>query len=86
MLHNLINRLKPSFMQSSTDLFRAGKCPICKEKAGFYDGPSGGLSQNIQCANEKCGAWFNLSVISGRFILEGIRGTVLPEGREARDI
>lgn len=32
-------------------------CPDCGCKQ-FYEGPCGGLSQNVQCA--KCGHWFNM--------------------------
>ena len=85
MLHNLWNKLKPTSMKSSIDWFRENKCPICHHE-GFYEGPSGGMSTNIQCANESCAKWFNLTVFPwGGIILEAIRGTILPEGKEARD-
>jgi len=33
-------------------------CPDCGGK-GFYEGPSGGISQNILCGNADCGSRFN---------------------------
>ena len=33
-------------------------CPDCGGK-GFYEGPSGGMSQNIICMNATCGSRFN---------------------------
>lgn len=33
-------------------------CPDCHGK-GFYEGPSGGMCTNIQCANPKCKSEFN---------------------------
>jgi len=36
------------------------KCSYCGG-TDFYEGPSGGLSTNILCANEKCRHWFNNS-------------------------
>lgn len=37
------------------------KCPDCKCDS-FYCGPEGGLSVNIQCANDECGARFNVDI------------------------
>lgn len=34
------------------------KCTYCGGTK-FYEGPSGGMSVNILCANEKCRHWFN---------------------------
>jgi hypothetical protein len=34
-------------------------CPFC-ESEEWYEGPSGGMSQNVYCANEECGAGFNV--------------------------
>lgn len=36
------------------------KCPDCGS-SGFFGGPSGGFSQNIQCANLACGSRFNVA-------------------------
>jgi hypothetical protein len=35
--------------------------PKCKYCGGtdFYEGPSGGMSTNVLCANAKCRHWFN---------------------------
>jgi hypothetical protein len=84
-MFNLFRKWKPASMKSSIDWFKENRCPICHEADGFYDGPSGGMSTNIQCANEKCGAWLNFTpLFEGHFILAGIRGTKLPEGEEVR--
>jgi len=32
---------------------------MCYQRAGWYEGPSGGISQNIFCANEACAAGYN---------------------------
>lgn len=40
-----------------------GACPHCKKPTGFYEGPHGGMSINIQC--EKCGWWFNVTPAIG---------------------
>lgn len=34
-------------------------CPDCGE-TGFLEGPSGGGSTNVRCANDKCKAKFNI--------------------------
>lgn len=51
----------PSKPQSSDPLVQAlfdeNKCPDCGAKE-FFDGPSGGMSQNIKCANTECGSEF----------------------------
>ncbi len=36
-----------------------GICPDC-EGTSFLEGPHGGLSVNVKCANTECGAEFNL--------------------------
>lgn len=41
---------------------RFTKCTFCGSTS-FYDGPSGGASQNIECAD--CGARFNIHLIPG---------------------
>src|SRR5262245_28549474 len=38
------------------------ECPDCG-KSGFYEGPQGGLSINIECAH--CGHWFNVTPVIG---------------------
>ena len=40
------------------------KCPYC-EGSEFYEGPSGGLSTNILCANPSCRHWFNSNPLTG---------------------
>jgi hypothetical protein len=40
-------------------LMRAGFCAFCKGRE-FLNGPSGGMSMNIKCANVECGAEYNL--------------------------
>lgn len=40
-----------------------GECPDCHHLDGFYEGPSGGLSTNIICAN--CGHRFNVTPMLG---------------------
>lgn len=37
-----------------------GRCPFCG-KSEFYEGPQGGLSMNIMCANSECEAKFNIA-------------------------
>ena len=36
------------------------KCTYCGSSK-FFTGPSGGMSTNILCANEKCRHWFNFT-------------------------
>ncbi len=38
-------------------------CPDCKGH-DFKEGPHGGLSVNIKCANPKCGSGFNVCPIN----------------------
>jgi hypothetical protein len=38
-------------------------CPDCNGE-GFYEGPSGGMSTNIECAT--CGRKFNVTPVTGR--------------------
>lgn len=38
-------------------------CPDCGSKKGFYEGPSGGLSTNIQCI--ECGQAYNVTPMIG---------------------
>lgn len=40
------------------------KCPYCNNTK-FYEGPSGGLSTNILCANKDCRHWFNRNTLTG---------------------
>lgn len=37
-------------------------CPYCKETK-FFEGPSGGVSTNVLCANPECRHWFNYQSI-----------------------
>jgi transcription elongation factor Elf1 len=48
----------PSKPQKPADQFTA--CIFCGHTR-FYEGPSGGLSQNITCSN--CGARFNIGLL-----------------------
>jgi hypothetical protein len=43
----------------------SGECPDCDSREGFFEGPSGGMSTNIKCANEACGSRFNVTPIVG---------------------
>lgn len=45
-------------------LIAANKCPDCGS-AGFWAGPSGGLSQNIFCRNKDCRSGFNVTPMVG---------------------
>lgn len=45
-----------------------GECPDCGGKE-FYSGPTGGISENIKCANEKCGSKFNVAYVGGSCII-----------------
>jgi DNA-directed RNA polymerase subunit RPC12/RpoP len=46
--------------------FRAGKCPDCGCRE-FYEGPSGGLCINWQCAG--CGNKFNIGQVGSDFMV-----------------
>jgi len=60
------------------------KCTYCGGTE-FYEGPSGGLSTNILCANEKCRHWFNyMGVIDKLEDLNRVEPT--DEEREAERI
>lgn len=39
-------------------ILRAGRCPFCGSRKGFQEGPHGGMSVNVKCAN--CGTKLNL--------------------------
>lgn len=41
------------------------RCTYCRGTE-FYEGPSGGMSTNILCANPECRHWFNYIPILGR--------------------
>lgn len=45
-------------------IIATNKCPDCHHE-GFYDGPSGGLSTNITCANDDCKQRFNVTPMIG---------------------
>jgi hypothetical protein len=40
-----------------------GHCPHCNQDTQFIEGPSGGMSTNIQC--ETCGWWYNVTPAIG---------------------
>ena len=40
--------------------FFDGKCPQCGKSAGWYEGGAGGMSQNLECANDECQAQLNI--------------------------
>lgn len=46
-------------------IIASGKCPDCGSTEGFYEGPSGGMSTNIFCANEACKKRFNITPMIG---------------------
>lgn len=46
-------------------------CPDCEEE-GFLEGPHGGASVNIMCANNKCKSKFNVCMFSELFLAERI--------------
>lgn len=41
-------------------VLQRGECPFCGGRE-FYEGPQGGMSINIFCANPDCEAGFNVS-------------------------
>jgi transcription elongation factor Elf1 len=52
-------------------------CTFCGHTR-FYEGPSGGLSQNITCS--KCGARFNIGLLpDGPILLDVLSGPVKEE-------
>jgi len=53
-------------------LMKEGLCPFCRGDQ-FYEGPQGGLSTNIFCANEACKAGFNLPPLNIPFTGQLIR-------------
>jgi hypothetical protein len=44
---------------------------VCLDCGGFLfrPGPSGGMSQNIECVNEDCGARLNVAFWHGQWIM-----------------
>lgn len=42
----------------------AGRCPDCGGR-GFVLGPRGGMNQNIECAQIRCRARFNVAIFAG---------------------
>lgn len=44
------------------------RCPDCLETI-WVEGPQGGMSTNMYCANEQCEAGFNLGVIGGEVLV-----------------
>jgi transcription elongation factor Elf1 len=62
----------PTTNGTPTDRFTA--CTFCGHTR-FYEGPSGGLSQNITCS--KCGARFNIGLLpDGPILLDVLSGPV----------
>jgi hypothetical protein len=53
--------------QSEQNTFTQGKCPFCGGTE-ITEGPGGGASQNLFCANEECGAGFNIAIAFGTMI------------------
>jgi len=49
--------------KSERESLREGRCPFCKGQS-FLRGPSGGLSTNWYCANERCRAGFNIASVT----------------------
>lgn len=47
------------------DIIASNECPDCGKHDGFYEGPSGGMSINIKCANPECKAKFNVTPVIG---------------------
>ena len=41
-------------------IIERGECPACGSKAGFREGPRGGLAVNIFCEAVGCGAAYNV--------------------------
>lgn len=44
-------------------ILASGKCPDCRKKTKFLEGPHGGMSVNIKCAS--CSARFNITPAIG---------------------
>lgn len=66
--------MKKSDLEITAYMRKTSKCPDCGGKQ-FSDGPSGGISQNIECFS--CGARFNVTMGN----VERICGsTRVPEG------
>ena len=72
MFRELLRRLfggKPSTTEplpnTIVDLVKeslvSGKCPDCGGEES-YDGPAGGMCQNICCSNDECRSAFNVSL------------------------
>lgn len=58
---------KPVSQTNGGKLYRLiakGRCPDCGNK-GFWDGPEGGMSQNIFCQNARCRSGFNVTQVLG---------------------
>jgi hypothetical protein len=48
------------------------KCPYCKGTK-FFEGPQGGMSTNILCANNECRHWFNYTPMpTGEYLLDDL--------------
>lgn len=67
LLEKLLGRSTIKEIDDELEKERSNKMPKCTYCGGtqFYEGPSGGMSQNILCANDKCRHWFNYSPVFG---------------------
>lgn len=52
--------IEPYDSKRLSQRLQTGYCPECGSNQGFYEGPRGGLAQNIFCANNSCEAGFNV--------------------------
>lgn len=51
--------MKPELTKKEEKRLLEGICPDCKENK-FLEGPHGGASVNIMCANDECKSRFNI--------------------------
>lgn len=76
----MLTVVKATTNPTAKDYIMRNTCPVCGNE-GFLAGASGGMTQNIQCADSKCGAWFNVAAGGGQLLwVELIKGTQLPQG------
>ena len=64
ILDYLLGISKPKTMEEVVQNSKAPKCTYCGGTE-FFEGPSGGMSTNILCANKNCRHWFNHTPILG---------------------
>lgn len=55
---NLISRIRQWWNRRSAPKDEPVVCTYCGGTQ-WYEGPTGGISTNIMCANPECGHWFN---------------------------